>query len=122
MEDKPQAEHIANGFILGLHILDIDDLRSHVARSSASHEEILRNIRELRQSEVSNHALETSLISEQDVFWFEIAMHDLLGVHFLQPTKYGVNGSLDLHRFEPILRLDLVIQLSSFEQLHYNIQ
>lgn len=122
MEDEPQAEHIAYGLVLGLHILDVDDLGSHVARSSASHEEILRNIRELRQSEVSNHALETSLISEQDVLWFEVAMHDLLGVHFLQPAEDGVNGGLDLQRLEPILSLDLVIQLSSFEQLHYNIQ
>lgn len=36
-------------------------------------------------------------------------MHDLLGVHLLQPTKDGVNGGLDLQRLEPILSLDLVI-------------
>lgn len=33
-----------------------------------------------------------------------------------------MDGGLDLQRLEPILSLDLVIKLSSFEQLHYNIQ
>lgn len=122
MKDEPQAEHIANGFILGLHILDIDDLWRHVAGSAASHEEVLRDIGELCQSEVSNHALETALIPEEDVLRFEVAVHDLLGVHFLEPAEDGVNGSLDLHWFEPVLSLDLVVELSSLQQLHYNIQ
>lgn len=44
MEYEPQAENIANRFILSLHIFDVDDLRSHVARCSASHKEILLRI------------------------------------------------------------------------------
>ena len=122
MEDEPQAEHIANGLVLGLHVLDVDDLRSHVARSAAPHEEVLRDIGELSQPEVGNHALEAALTLEQDVLRLKVAVHDLLGVHFLQAAEDGVDGGLDLQGLEAVLGLDLIVQLPSFEQLHHDVQ
>lgn len=41
MEDKTQTENVTNRLILGLHIFDIDDLRSHIAWCAASDKQIL---------------------------------------------------------------------------------
>lgn len=41
MEDEPQTEDIADWFILGFHIFDVDNFRSNVARCAASDKEIL---------------------------------------------------------------------------------
>lgn len=49
-------------------------------------------------------------------------MHDLLAMHFLESLQYGKDGSLDLHRPELVLRLDLIIKLTPFKQLHNYIQ
>ena len=122
MEDEPQAEDIANGLILGLHILDVDDLRSHVTRRAASDKQILLRVCELGQSEIRNRTLETTLGPEKNVLRLQVPMHDLLAVHFLETLQDGEDGSLDLHRPELVLRLHLVIQLAALEQLHDNIQ
>ena len=122
MEDEPQAEDIANGLILGLHILDVDDLRSHVARRAASDKQILLRVCELGQSEIRNRTLETTLGPEENVLRLQVPMHDLLAVHFLETLQDGEDGSLHLRRPELVLRLHLVIQLAALEQLHDNIQ
>lgn len=115
MEYEPQAENIANRFILSLHIFDVDDLRSHVARCSASHKEILLRVRKLRKPEIRNRALETPLSPEEDVLRLQVAMHDLLAVHFLESLQDSKDSRLDLHGPELVLRLDLIIKLAAFQ-------
>lgn len=118
MENESQAEDIAYGIVFGLHILDVDHLRRHVARGSTSHKEILISLSELSQSEVSNHTFPRALGPENQVFRFEIAMHDAFGVHFLQTLKDRVDDQFALMSLEFILRLDFVVELSSFQQLY----
>lgn len=38
MEDEAKTEHIANGAVLGLHVLNVDYFGSDVARSAATDE------------------------------------------------------------------------------------
>lgn len=85
MEDEAKTEDIANGRILGLHILDIDDLRRDIPRRAAPHEQVLLRIRELGQPVIGNHALVTITAPEQNILRLEVAMHDVLAVHFPQP-------------------------------------
>jgi len=49
-------------------------------------------------------------------------MHDLLGVHFLQPLENGVDDPSCLGRFEFVFCLHLVVELASLKQLHHNIE
>jgi len=44
MEDESQTKHVANWIIFALHILDIDNFRSYIPRSSASDEQVLDSI------------------------------------------------------------------------------
>lgn len=87
MEDESQTEHIADGLILGAHVFDIDHLGRHVAWSSTAHEEILLLIGELSQSKISNHAIPAAFLPEDQVLRFEISVHDLLRMHFLESQK-----------------------------------
>ena len=42
VEDEPQTEDITDWFVFSRHVLDVDDLWSNVARSTAAHEQVLR--------------------------------------------------------------------------------
>lgn len=42
VEDESKAEDVADRLVFGAHVLDVDDLRSHIAWSAASNKEILR--------------------------------------------------------------------------------
>ncbi len=59
VENEAETEDIANRRILGLHILNVYHLWCHVARRSASHEEILLRICKLSEAVVGNHAVVT---------------------------------------------------------------
>ena len=62
VEDEPQAEHVADGFVLGLHILDVDDLGGDVAGGAASYEQVLLGVGELGQSKIGDDALSPVII------------------------------------------------------------
>ncbi len=113
MEDESKTEYITNWLIFSFHVFDVYHLRSNVSWCSTTHEQIFRFVRELREAEVSNNTLEGPLSSEQNVLWFEISMHDLFAMHFLEPTEYGVDGCFDFLRFEFVLGLYFIIKLSS---------
>lgn len=85
MEDETQAEHVTDGVIFSLHVLDIDDLRSHIARSSAPDKQVLISITKFSQPEVSNNEVTAAWCPENEVFRFEISVHSLFAVHFLEP-------------------------------------
>lgn len=69
VEDEPQTEHITNGVVFSLHVLNVNDFRSHVPRGTTPHEQILLSIRKLSQTKVSYHALPTVLRTENQIFW-----------------------------------------------------
>ena len=121
MEDEPQAKDIAYWIVFSFHILDVDHFRGHIARGSASHEEILKAICEFSQSEISNHALEVVLAAEDDVFGFEVPMHHLFAVHFLEAAEDSEDDFFGLTRLESILVLDLIIELSALQELHHDV-
>lgn len=59
VEDEAQTENIANRRVLRLHILYVYHLRCHVARSPASHEEVLLGISKLSEAVVRNNTVVT---------------------------------------------------------------
>jgi hypothetical protein len=123
MEDEAQAENVADGVILSLHVLDVDDLRSHIAGSSAAHEEILLGIAKLCKSEVSDDALSPAVLgAEDEVFRLEIAMHSLLGMHLLESLEDGVDDQPGLVRLEFVFGLDFVVELASFKELDHDVE
>lgn len=91
MEDESQTENVTNGFILGLHILDVDHFWCHIARCSASHEEIFLGISELSQTKISYHTFPSALSSKDEVLWFEVSMHDPTRMHLSQALENTVN-------------------------------
>jgi hypothetical protein len=109
VEDEAQTEEIAYRFVLGLHVFDVDNLGSHVARSSASHEEVLISIAELSQPEISDHQVTAARCAENEIFRFEIPMHGFFGVHLFEPAENGLHDFLDFVGFEFFLSLDLIM-------------
>jgi hypothetical protein len=87
VENESQAEDIANGIVFGLHVLNIDYFWSNITRSSTSDKEILLCFSELSQPKVSNHTFPRTLSPEDQVFRFEIAMHDAFRMHFPQTLE-----------------------------------
>ena len=123
MENEAQAEHVTDGVILGLHVLDVDDLRSDVPRCTTPHKEVFVGIAEFSQAEVGNDALSPAIVgSEDEVFWLEVTMHGLLGVHFLQALKDGVDGESGFVGLEFVLGLDFVVELSSFQKFDHDVE
>lgn len=121
VEDEAETEDIADGRILGLHILDIDDLRGDVARRAAPHKQVLLLIGELSQSVIGNHALVAITAPEQNILRLEVAMHDVLAVHLPQPLQNTVDHQLDLRGLELFLGLDPFEELSAFEQFEDDV-
>jgi len=115
VEYQAQAEHIANWLILGLHVFDVDNLRGNVARSSTSYEQILLSITKLSQPKVSNDQVTASRLSEDEIFWFEITMHDLFTVHFIQPVENGKNYLLNLVGLEFFLGFDFIMKKTALQ-------
>ncbi len=65
VEDKTQTEQVTDRVVFGFHVLDIDDFWSNVAWGSASDEEILANVGEFGETEVSDNAIVVSFLSEE---------------------------------------------------------
>jgi len=122
MENKAQTEHITNSLILSFHVFDINDLRCDITWSSATDKQIFLSIRELSQAEISNWAFEAVLWLENDVLGFEVSVHDLFAVHLFESLQDAVHNCSDLVGCEFVFGFDLVIELSSFQQLHNNIK
>ena len=110
MEDESQAEHVTYWVILSLHVLDIDDLRSHIARSSTPDKQVFISVAKLCQPEVSNYEVATAWCSENQIFRLEISVHGFFVVHFLESTQDGPDNFLDLMGLVFFLGLDLVMK------------
>lgn len=102
MEDDSHAEQIANGLVFCFEIFEIDHFRSHIARSSTANEHIVL-IGLLGEAEVGDDTVEVSLLPQQDVFWLEIAVHDVVGVHDFEPLEDALHDHFDLLGGELVL-------------------
>jgi hypothetical protein len=80
MEDDPYTKEIANGSILCLKIFKVYNFRSHISRSSTSHEHVILS-RNLCKSKISNNTVKVALLPEKYILRFEISMHDVISVH-----------------------------------------
>ena len=78
MEDKTGREDVAQGLAFSIHVCNVNDLRSHVARSATSHEQIVLLFSPSGQSEVDNHHLARVFVSQHNVLGFQVAVHDSL--------------------------------------------
>jgi len=102
MEDDSYAEQIADRLIFCFEILEIDHFRGDIARRSAANEHVVL-IGLLGEAEVSDDAVEVSLLPQQDVFRFEIAVHDVVCVHDFEPLKNAFHDHFDLLGGELVL-------------------
>lgn len=121
MEDYSQTEDVANWIALSFEIFEVDDLRGYITWSAASHEQVLWFIGPSGESEISDDTVEISLLPEQDILWFEIAMHDFSFVHMLQSHKEPTNGCLNFVSREFVFGFDFIVKLPTLEQLHTDI-
>ena len=110
MENEAKTVEVAGVSILLGHILDVDDLGSHIARSAASNVEILWTVAELGEPQVADDdfvtpigVLDSLLVvlelrnPEEQIVRLEIPMHDVVRVQSLEPfqkTPHDVDGLL----------------------------
>lgn len=120
MEDDSEAKQVAGSGVDCLAALQIGDLGRNVAGSAASHEHELSS-RTFGQAEVSDHAL-ASILPEEHVFGLEVAVHEALAVHGLHSRQQSAHHRPYFLRAELVLGLDQVVQLSSREQLHAEVE
>ena len=78
-----------------LALIELNDLRGDVARSSTSEEEIFFKVNVSCQSKVNDNWGHRRGISQHNVLRFEISMHHSLGVHLLKSTKKSKHELLD---------------------------
>lgn len=121
MEDDSNTEKIANWVILSFQIFQVNDLWSHIARSTASYKQVLFFFAVGRKPKISNDTIIIIVFSQDDVLRFEISVHDFLVMHVLQSLKESFHDRFDLGRSELVFRLNLVIQLSTLQQLNLNV-
>jgi hypothetical protein len=107
VEDQAQTEEVANGLVFGFHVLDVDDFRGNVSGGAASDEQVLADGGELGQAEVSDDAVEVSFLSEEQVFWLQVSVHDVFGVHFSEAEQDASDDELGLGGLEFVLSLNI---------------
>ena len=115
VKDETQAEKVTNWIVFGLHIFDVDDLGSHITGSTTSHKQVFLGIGELCETEVSDYAVTAAWSSENEVFRFEISMHDALAVHFSESVEDGQHDLFSLMRFEFFFFFYFIINETSFK-------
>lgn len=95
MEDDSSREDIALRFDMPT-LSKLDDLRGHISRCSTSEKQILLNIRMRGQSIIHNDGCHGGTSAHHDVLRLEIAMHDPLLMHPLQPSQQAQHELLHL--------------------------
>lgn len=77
IEDATCTEDVTDRVGFGVHVLDVDDLRGHVPRSTATHEQVVRVISHRCQSEVDYYRL----LAQNYVVWLEVTVDHVLPSH-----------------------------------------
>lgn len=120
MKDHPNAEQVTNGFIASLQVLEVDYFRSHIAWRPTSYKHKVF-VAVLSQSKVSNHAVEVAICPHQNVLRLQVAVHDVVLVHYFQSFKNALHHSFCLMRGKFVLSLNFVVQLSALKQLDADV-
>ena len=75
----------------------------------------------LRQAEVNQ--FELSVVSDHNVFWFDISVNNSLGVHVVQSSEQFLNVLVGNHLVKYLIFLlsNLVEQLSTSDVFHHKV-
>ena len=82
IKDAASTKNIADRVRFGRHILDVYNLRSYIAWSSASDKQIVRVISDCGKTKVNDYRF----FAENDVIRFEISMNNVSSGHFCQAS------------------------------------
>lgn len=121
MKNNPCGKDIAS-YIDCLIPLHINDLRSNIARSATSIEQIGLILADSRKPEVNDHRLKRILASEHDILHFYVTMHHTTTMHTLQTLSYTQHYLLHLAQLETLSCIQPLEQRSSFQQICDDIQ
>lgn len=100
-------------------ILPAHDLRSHVARSSASICTIIR----LYYSSYSKVSYsDVAPIVKYKIFWLDVPMNNIVEVQKLKTNEDAGNEKLSLHLFKSSSTSHVVTQVTSNQQIHNEIE
>lgn len=100
VENESQTVHIAYCRIFSFHILNVDDLWSHIAWCSTTNKQVTFDVRELSETEISDNAIPLPFLSEQQILGFEISVHNTFRVHLPQTAQDTAHDGFSLLRFE----------------------
>ena len=92
VKDASHTKNITNWLRFCSHILDIDNFRSHVPRSTTTHKQIIRLVRYSRQSKVYYDRL----LCKNNVIRLQISMNHVLSSHFSQSSQDSLENELPL--------------------------
>ena len=121
MEDESEGEDVAGGAEL-LSLLAGDDLGGDIAGGAAPVEEVVFGLGVGSQAKVGNDGSESVLAPEHDVFRLDIAVHDLVLVHFVEALCHAPHKCLNLFLGEaghPLV--DPAVELSVSQQLEDDV-
>jgi hypothetical protein len=96
MEDDSSREDVTDGIALGIHVPDVDDLRSNEPRGSTPHEEILLLLSISRQAEVTDRQVPRVFLSKHDVLRLQITMDDPVPREVAQTSQDVLDDGLCL--------------------------
>lgn len=127
MEYAADWEHIAGRHIL-LILLDFDDLWGHKAGSAAAIKQIWSLLAVGSQTKVNNNGficfyfVTVDLVSEHNVFRFQIAMHNIVLFHMFHSVEQSVHNILYFCQWKTTVFLfDDFKQILSFQQFQHNV-
>lgn len=87
MENNSDTKYVTNWIIMGLFIFQIRYFGCNIAWSPASSIDVLIDVSESGQTEISDNTLVTLLISEYYIFRLQVTMHYSLLVHCFDTVK-----------------------------------
>ena len=121
MEYNSKTKQVTNWLVLCFQIFEIDYFRSHIARRPTAHKQVVALVAIFSQPKIGNDAVEVTVSPEEDVFRFEVSMHDAVGVHNFQSFKDALHDHFDFEGGELMSVFDFIIKLPSFQQFHTDI-
>ena len=124
MHYDPAAELIADGVIFLLCVLQVHHFGCHEPGGTATRKEVLRDVHEGRQAEVRNADVLFGhlVLPEEDVFGFEITVHDATLVRVRNAFQDRAKENCSFGLRELAMLLQIIYQITSFEQLHNHVE
>jgi hypothetical protein len=113
VENDSHAKQVTDGLILSLEVFQIHHFRSHVTRSSTTHEKVRVILAVLSQTEICNNAIIVIFLSKENILRLEVSVHNSMTMHDLQALEDTLHDHLDLTTCEFMAGFNLVIKLST---------